>query len=269
MKKQINLRSIKLLSMMALVAVAIVVGANAPVSSQAQPQKFKVGDRVECNVVATYWHKGTVVPFVKNDMYNGYTPDTGYYYRIKEDDSSMDSMVCQTTKMRLLTEANDGDNDADAKADKPAATNKRDDQRTDRRDADSLADREILDCNIKQPPAKNGSAPPPELAKKLIRCVYEKPAKHGEDGAATVDIDEFQIGKPRRWRIREDMGDADANTVVYPVLVSYTWKTFYRTQTKVDELTDVFNCFVNSFNKWQCGLGQRVKESPTKYIPRQ
>ena len=137
------------------------------------------------------------------------------------------------------------------------------------RDFDDLADREILACDFKQPSAKNGSAPPPELAKKLIRCKFEKHANPGEDGAATVDINEFQIGKSRQWRIREDFGDGDQNTIVYPILVSWTWKTFYQSRTAITESTDVFNCFVNSFNKWECGLGKRVKEGQTKSIPRQ
>jgi len=224
-------------------------------------QKFKVGDRVECNTVATYWYKGTVVPFQDHDMYNGYRPETGYFYRLKIDGSSMESQVCKAEQMRPLANANNAKNDIDNQP----VTN---DRKTQPAEPDNLADRKILDCNFKQSPARNGSAPPPELAKKLIRCLYEKQAKPGEDGSATVDINEFQIGNSRQWRIREDMGDGAPGTIVYPVLVSFTWKTFYRTETKVDESTDVFNCFVNSFNKWECGLGKRVKEQPTKYIPR-
>src|SRR5581483_1334444 len=39
-----------------------------------------------------------------------------------------------------------------------------------------LADRELLDCkNLKAGPARNGPPPPADLAKKLIRCLFETP----------------------------------------------------------------------------------------------
>jgi len=257
MKNQMRLR----LPVSILVFVSLFSCWHFTTFAQDTAQKFKVGDRVECNTAATYWYKGTVVPFLEHDMYNGHTPETGYFYRLKIDGSGMESQVCKAENMRPLAQANNANNAANNQ-DVPNPN------KNQNADKDSLADREILDCNIKQSAARNGSAPPPELAKKLIRCLFEKPAKPGEDGAATVDINEFQIGNARQWRIREDMGNGAPGTVVYPILVSWTWKTFYRTETKVDESTDVFNCFVNSFNKWECGLGKRVKERTTTYIPR-
>ncbi len=259
MKKQTTLRSVKLLSLAFVTAITIIVGAGVSAKAQGQA-KFKVDDRVECDNSGsgTYWRAGTVVPFQEGDMYNGYKPDSGYYYRLKIDGSSLDSWVCKAASMRPLATTNNGkNNDTDKKADTKTNSN-----------ADNLADREILDCDFKQPPAKNGSAPPPELAKKLIRCLLERPANPGMDGAVTVDINEFQIGKPRPWRIREDTGSADQNTIVYPILVSDTWKTFFRTRTQVIESTTYYNCFVNSLNKWTCGLAKRVKEGETKSIPR-
>ncbi len=58
-----------------------------------------------------------------------------------------------------------------------------------------LADRELLDCkNLKAGPARNGPPPPTELAKKLIRCLFEAPSAPGQDGATKVDIIDFSAG---------------------------------------------------------------------------
>ena len=48
-----------------------------------------------------------------------------------------------------------------------------------------LADRPLLDCahvTQNQPPTRNGSPLPVELAKTLIRCLFEKPSEVGSDG---------------------------------------------------------------------------------------
>lgn len=62
-----------------------------------------------------------------------------------------------------------------------------------------LADREILDCPPEQKPARKGSRPDPALLGKLIRCIWEKPAREGVDGAVTMDLTPPQIGEARRW----------------------------------------------------------------------
>jgi hypothetical protein len=127
-------------------------------------------------------------------------------------------------------------------------------------DGTVLADREILDCDFKQPASRNGSAPPPELMKKLIRCIYEKPAPPEGQGAQTVDISEFQIGSPRRWVVYEDRGNGKLGTIVYPIRTTWTWKHFERTYTTVQTYVQVFNCNVNSFNNWECAPSTRIKE---------
>jgi hypothetical protein len=115
MKKQINLGSIKLLSMIAVVGVAIIVGANTPASSQGK-QKFKVGDRIECDPSGGgYWHEGVVVPFKKNDMYNGYTPETGYFYRVKIEGYDMEALACKAENIRALVNTDADNNGGDNK----------------------------------------------------------------------------------------------------------------------------------------------------------
>lgn len=116
MKKQINLHSIKLLSLAIVAAVTIIVSANVPASAQGKP-KFKVGDRIECDPTgAGHWHEGVVVPFNKDDRYNGYTPDTGYFYRVKVEGYSMEAMACKAENIRALAKAGEGINAGDNKA---------------------------------------------------------------------------------------------------------------------------------------------------------
>src|SRR5260370_40736308 len=117
-----------------------------------------------------------------------------------------------------------------------------------------LADRELVDCENIKHGGRNGSSPPVDLAKKLIRCLYEKPSPVGQDGATTRDIDEFTIGAPHRWRTYIDMGQGTANTLVYPVHVKYADKTFYRTRNVLQtDIEGTFTCFCDAVNLWQCG----------------
>lgn len=117
-----------------------------------------------------------------------------------------------------------------------------------------LADREVLDCENLKHAGRNGSPPPVELLKKLIRCLYEKPSPAGQDGATTMDMAEFTIGAPHRWRLYEDMGQGTANTLVYPVHVKWNMKTFYRTRNvEVTDKEGTFTCFADADNLWQCG----------------
>ena len=118
-----------------------------------------------------------------------------------------------------------------------------------------LADRELLDCENLKHGGRNGQPPPVELLKKLIRCLYEKPSHVGQDGATTMDITDFTIGAPHKWRTYIDQGQGTLNTLVYPVHVGYNFKTFYwsrNVDTRDKEMT--FTCFADAVNLWQCGF---------------
>jgi len=131
-----------------------------------------------------------------------------------------------------------------------------------------LADRELLDCrNLKAGPARNGGPPPTELAKNLIRCLYEKPSEPGMDGATKFDISEFSAGPPHRWNRLDDMGaGATANTMVYPFRVKWTQKSFNHTFNQVYTNSEaIFTCYV-AVDKWSCGLGQTIKDGEKKMI---
>jgi hypothetical protein len=117
-----------------------------------------------------------------------------------------------------------------------------------------LADRELLDCENLKHDGRNGAPPPVELARKLIRCLYERPSKPGMDGATTMDISSLTIGAPHRWTVYVDMGQGNASTLVYPVQVKWTMKTFYRrTNTLTTDKEGPFTCFADATNVWQCG----------------
>lgn len=130
-----------------------------------------------------------------------------------------------------------------------------------------LADRELLDCGHLNQGGRNGSPPPVELAKKMIRCIYEKPSQPGQDGARTMDITGFTIGAPHRWRVYEDIGQGNANTLVYPIRVKWNQKTFFRTRNVLQtDNEDTFNCFVDNTNLWQCGHAGPRKEGNVQEI---
>lgn len=131
-----------------------------------------------------------------------------------------------------------------------------------------LADRELLDCkNLKAGPARNGQRPPTELIKKLIRCLYERPADPGMDGTRTMDIVEFAPGAPHRWNFREDSGPGGTiNTMVYPFRVKWNQKTFYRTYNQIETGNErVFTCYVD-VDKWYCGSAQFIKDGEKKQV---
>ena len=86
------------------------------------------------------------------------------------------------------------------------------------------------------------------------------------DGAVTMDLTPLQIGTPRRWNPRTDLGGS-AGTIVYPVKTTYTQKTFYRERIVVDEYTGVFNCSINSFGEWACGMAENKRKGESKSIP--
>jgi hypothetical protein len=131
-----------------------------------------------------------------------------------------------------------------------------------------LADRTLLDCDNLKHAGRNGTPPPVDLAKNLIRCLYEKPSPVGQDGATTMDIADFSLGAPHRWRIYVDRGQGATDTLVYPVHVKWNMKTFYRSRNvQVTDKEMTFTCFADTLNLWQCGSAAGPnKEGKTQEI---
>lgn len=134
----------------------------------------------------------------------------------------------------------------------------------------AFAQEQILKCPIAQKAARNGDAPDAELLKKLVRCRKgEKAADPGSEGAVTVEVTELKVGTPRAWDPRRDSGSGDRGTKVFPIKVTYTDKTHYRTRTVVGEdWIRVMNFYVDAFGEWQSGSEEPVKSPTTKSIPK-
>ena len=128
----------------------------------------------------------------------------------------------------------------------------------------------ILTCPVTQSEVKNGARPDPELLKKVIRCKKgEKLAQPGYDGAVGIEVTALQIGSSRKWSPSRDSGNGDLDTIVYPVKVTYTERTFYKTRTQVSEnWIRILNMYVNAFGEWQVGSEEPVKSPENKSIPK-
>jgi hypothetical protein len=227
---------------------------------KAQTPQFKVGDRVEVDIlhVSTsspedmqVWKKGTVTEI---DLRPGYRPN----YAVQLD--PLPGQLPESTRIPVTRNATERVwiRSGGGAAPKIQTEN----LRVDENDT-VLANREVLDCGHRdQPSARNGSPLPAEEAKILIRCARgENPSPAGGQGATTVDITQFAIGAPRRWNLRIDTGaGGTADTIVYPVRVKYTTKSFYREQNKVtSDREQLFACHVD-VDQWICGPDQVLKE---------
>lgn len=262
MTKQTNLHSIKLLLLAIVAAITIIIGATISISAQ-EERTYNVGDRVEADPIGLEkWRKATVIKVLR-------TPAGsvgGYVIRMDDEKEYTGAPMEYTTSANHLRLLNETAEEKQTQAVKQAATEKNvvklrvDENNT------VLADREILDCPVEQKPVKNGTRPNSQLLGKLIRCLWEKPAREGMDGAVTMDLTPLQIGTPRRWNPRTDLGGS-AGTIVYPVKTTYTQKTFYRERTIVDEYTGVFNCSIDPFGEWKCGMAENKRKGESKSIP--
>jgi len=229
----------------ALLIVALLGIMLMTASASAQTPTYKEGDRVEVNMVPgpdksmAVWKKGTIIGV--------YPSPTVRAYVVQLD--PLPGRIPQEMTIPMAREVN-GDIRPFGGAAPQIQTEKLkvDDNGT------VMAGRELLDCEHLKHDGRNGSPPPPELVKKLIRCLFEKPAQPGLDGATTMDITAMTIGAPHRWRVYTDMGQGEPNTLVYPVQVKWNMKTFYRTRTIVTtDREGPFTCFADATNLWQCG----------------
>ena len=219
-----------------------------------KPQ-YKEGDRVEINIVPgpgdkslAIWKKGTILTVNLGGNYYGLLLDP------------LPGRAPQETSIPITREL-DGDIRPFAGAAPQIISEK---IRVDE-NGTVLADREIMDCENLKRNGRNGTPLPVELAKKMIRCLYEKPSKPGMDGARTMDIIEFTVGAPHRWRVYIDLGQGEPNTLVYPVRVKWNMKTFYHTrnlQTTGEEAP--FTCFADATNVWQCGSSSGLRKAGKK-----
>jgi hypothetical protein len=249
MKKQVNVRSIKLLSLAIGAAVTIIFGANISASAQDKP-KFKVGDRIECDNSGSgkYWDKGTVVPFLEHDLYNGNTPESGYFYRVKLDGSSGSpgSKLCKAETMRPLAGTTDGRNDA---------ANKNADSKTDNQaDTNPLAQDKngAVECPAADPDS-NGEGALEQSFRGAIRRDFEKAADPGQDGRVTVTVQSVSIGQAHPYRAYIDPNEAQGKTI-YPIRATFTACTDYNTRIYLIKRQRAFACYKNTAGEWVCDI---------------
>jgi hypothetical protein len=227
---------------------------------EAQIPKFKVGDRVEVDTIEATnpanarWKRGTIT-----------LVDTGVSMAYTVEVDALPGQLPSTMHVPIRPYADGwlrplGGGSA---APRVAAEPLRLDQRN-----TVLADRALLNCEkLTALPARNGSPLSNEIAAALIRCLYERPADVGSDGASTMDITEFRPMAARRWDFREDRGSAaTANTIVFPIRVKWNQKTFYRTYNVMQTGNErVFTCFVDG-DKWYCGASQFIRDGEKQQI---
>lgn len=258
-----------------LICFVFVTFAFSAVSSSAQgiQPKYKVGDRVEVDYIMqgdpakAMWRKGTVIQVdlvsvqyvIQVDPLPGQLPPT----RSIPIRDYADKWI-RPIGGGVGPNGGGAGNNGGAGPVIPA-----DNLRVDRNNT-VLADRELLDCRnlvLDQPRTRNGAAPPTELIKKLIRCLYEKPSDPGSDGATTMDIVSFTPGAPHRWNPGFDSGaGGTAQTMVYPFRVKWNQKTFYRSYDQVETGSErVFDCYVD-VDKWFCGSAQFIKDGMKNQI---
>ncbi len=243
------IRSVYLIPVVFMVGLVLALGSS--VLGQRPEPKFKAGDRVEVNMVRgpdksrAVWKKGTIISvWPKEGAYN----------------VQMDPVPGQAPQEMTFPIANEADGDI-----RPfggAAPQFQTDKLRVDDNGTVLADRELLDCENLKHDGKNGAPPPVELAKKIIRCLYEKPSQPGMDGATTMDISTLTIGTPHRWTVYVDMGQGTPSTLVYPVQVKWTMKTFYRrSNTLTTDKEGPFTCFADATNLWQCGSSTGIRKA--------
>ncbi|MES2972456.1 MAG: hypothetical protein V4757_02565 [Pseudomonadota bacterium] len=230
-------------------------------------QSYQPGQRVECDTTGSgkWWGPGVIQPFQKGDF--GSQPPDGSWYRFKADSNGVE-YPCKPAFMRPLAGGAAGGVAAGAAPAKAEAAPARA-AMPQQRDA-GTAGLDFLSCPFTQKAVKNGARPDVELFRKVLRCKKgEKAVAANDEGAVRVEVVALQVGTPRPWSYRQDLGNGKQDTVVYPVKVSYTIKTYYRAATEVSEgWVRVANYYVDAFGEWQIGSEEPVSPGRFQRIPR-
>lgn len=88
--------------------IVLVLAATLLLATQALAQQaYGPGARVECNNGSGHWQAGTIVPFLRGDMYNGRPATSGYFYRVRLDpqDPDQPSKFCRAMDLRPIAAA--------------------------------------------------------------------------------------------------------------------------------------------------------------------
>ena len=81
-------------------------------------------------------------------------------------------------------------------------------------------------------------------------------------------MSQLKVGQPRPWKYALDSGSGTVETIVYPVKVTYTVKTFYRSRIALENnWIRIMNFYVDSFGEWRSGSEEAVKSPETSEVP--
>jgi hypothetical protein len=112
-----------------------------------------------------------------------------------------------------------------------------------------------LKCPLKQD--KVSPQPSQAVLTDVIRCLWEKDT---DIEVVRAHVDSFKVGQSRPWNERGDIGNGKAGTTVFPVRVDWRLIRYHRSSLQLSENVSVFNCFVNAFDEWECGLASRIRD---------
>jgi hypothetical protein len=268
-----------------LTGVLFVIGAACSAFAQSAP-KFKVGDVAECDTSGAhqYWQKCTIISFQKNDMYNGYGQDSGYFYRVRLERSAdvPEGFLVKAEDMRPVAVAKQMPKPTrietpQAPQETKQTGNNRNGDGNENTVLSSIKTPEGKICNLLTAPTTEGVASA-ELFKAVIKAQYDKQNRRGQDGAVCLEFTSFQVGASQQWQPANDprrVGTERLGTkpkTIYPVKTSFRVISDYNTVWETTEWTGaVFTCFKDeSFGNWKCRGEQGFDwQYKSKRIPKQ
>lgn len=131
----------------AIAAVAFLFAATS--FAAAQTQKYKVGDRVECDYLQNgKFEKGTVVPFFNTDL-----DKSGRWYRVRLDGWSVhNTMECMATHLRPITTEDKPDDSENVEEDENRTNrnNRKENQSTSKNKATKYKPGDRVECDKAQ-----------------------------------------------------------------------------------------------------------------------
>lgn len=225
----------------ALLAISLVVSGGTAATAA---DDYNVGDRVEYDLFGTgQWEKGVVIQ------------ESAEAYLVRSDSRSPGTPGGEYTIPKSPT--------YEARIRRSSAPLPTDQKRN------TSLPTGILDCpyekGIASAKVRRGTF------EGLIRCLYEYKDGVGSDGLGNdsrFDITSMKVGRSRPWRVNIDIGAGDLDTRIYPVKVKWkqTWWTDTEVVTKTG--TSIYGCFYSTLDEWECGLNQRVSDTPFVRQPR-
>ena len=248
MKKQINLHSIKLLSLAIVAALTIIIAAAFPASAQDKIEynqvydcgegkgKFKV---LSCTGPGKYDRCET---FTINEL----SPGGGFKgssLRATIEDYYLNREGCKIkNRVAVKSETNKKD---ESENETPVSKNNKTpaQDKTDGAVACSASSEDSI-----------GKTTNEKTFRGVIRRLWEKEASEGSDGAVTITFQKIVVGAPRAWRanLSDAYSQANPKKPIYPVRATFATCTDYKSAVSKRKMERIYDCFVHKTGGWQC-----------------